>query len=124
MGESLHVKGARGAQDAKRWLDRTTRVDARWLNPHPAAVAKLTFDQAAGETFSFDLGGFMRGGEFDGQMFLAEVKNYTNDNGQGPMYEEFLAKCYRAYGLRPQYCDHFIFFLSLPGAPNLLSLST
>ena len=114
VGEGLHLRGAQGAADAKRWLDRTTRVDVRWVNPNPMAVPKLTFSLPNGNTFSFDIGGLMRGGDVDGAMFLAEVKNYTNDNGQGPMYEEFLAKCYRAFLERSQMCDNFMFITWAP----------
>lgn len=84
------------------------------MNPDPGAVEKLTFQQEHGQSYSFDIGGLMRGGKFNGHMFLAEVKNYTNDNGQGPMYEEFLAKCYRAHAQSAGLWDHFMFITWAP----------
>ena len=105
MGEVLHEVGREGALRAKRWLERTTRVDVPWVNPDH--VAKLTFAWASGGTFSFDLGGSLRGGELDGQEFFAEVKKYSGVGDQPALYDEYLGKCYRAYELMPSRCDHF-----------------
>lgn len=55
-GESEHRKGAEGAQSAKRWLERTTRVSVPWVNPDPIAVKKLTFQTPSKSTFSYDIG--------------------------------------------------------------------
>jgi hypothetical protein len=90
---------------AKRWLERTTRVNAMWVNPE--WVAKLTFSWADGTQFSFDLGGQMLGGELNGQEFFAEIKKYSQVGSQPEMYSEYLAKCYRAYSEMPTRCDHF-----------------
>jgi hypothetical protein len=106
MGEVLHEAGREGAQRAKRWLERTTRVDVHWVNPD--YVAKLTFNWADGRTFSFDLGGQLRGGDLDGQEFFAEIKKYNAVGDQGALYDEYLAKCYRAFGEMPSRCDHFL----------------
>lgn len=113
-GEELHELGAQGARRAKRWLDRTTRADARWVTPDRVAVPKLTFEWADGSTFSFDLGGLLLGEALDGQEFLAEVKYYTSSGAQGKMYEEYLAKCYRAYSSRPDRCDNFMWITWAP----------
>lgn len=43
-----------------------------------------------------------------GQEFFAEVKNYAVVGDQPGEYEEYLAKCYRAYSLMPARCDHFM----------------
>ena len=96
--------GRDGAVRAKRWLERTTRVDVSWVNPD--SVAKLTFDWANGGSFSFDLGGKLRGGAFHGQEFFAEVKEYNSVGDQPRLYDEYLAKCYRAYVVLPARCDH------------------
>jgi hypothetical protein len=80
-------------------------VDVTWVNPD--AVAKLTFTWATGTSFSFDLGGKLRGGGLQGQEFFAEVKKYSGVGDQPTLYEEYLAKCYRAYSLLPSRCDHF-----------------
>ena len=105
-GESLHEVGRDGAIRAKRWLEATTRVDVPWVNPDH--VAKLSFPWIGKGTFSFDLGGTLRGGDVHGQEFFAEVKRYTNASDQGSLYREYLAKCYCAYQCSPARCDHFM----------------
>lgn len=104
-GEELHEVGRQGALRAKRWLERTTRVDVTWVNPD--AVAKLTFAWTNNTNFSFDLGGKLRGGTVNGQEFFAEVKKYSDVGNQASEYGEYLAKCYRAYSLLANRCDHF-----------------
>jgi hypothetical protein len=74
LGERLHAKGQDGARRAKKWLEFTTRADARWVNPDEVALPKLTFPWATGNTFSFDRGGILRGGRVNHQEFLAECK--------------------------------------------------
>jgi hypothetical protein len=105
QGEALHEAGRDGALRAKRWLERTTRVDVTWVNPD--ALAKLTFPWQSGGTFSFDLGGRLRGGDLNGQEFFAEVKRYYTVGDQAGLYDEYLAKCYTAYSSLPSRCDHF-----------------
>jgi hypothetical protein len=87
-------------------LERTTRADAPWVNPDQEE--KLTHFWADGTPFSFDLGGLLRGGKFDGQEFVAEIKNYTTAGDQGTSYPEYLAKCYRAFTSAPSRLDHFM----------------
>jgi hypothetical protein len=113
-GEALHQQGADGANRAKLWLESTTRADARWVNPHPVALRRLTFDWCDGSSYSFDLGGILRGDEVDGQEFLAEVKAYKDASDQGTLYEEYLAKCFRALHLRPERCDNFLWITWAP----------
>ncbi|GAA1400296.1 hypothetical protein ACFQZ4_53475 [Catellatospora coxensis] len=108
-GEALHDAGREGAIRAKRWLDSTTRVSQSWLNTDPGAAKKLTFNwPSSGTEFSFDLGGVLKGGEFANSMFMAEVKNYNTPSGLGPMYREYLAKCYIAAKLNNAITDHFM----------------
>ena len=115
QGEAAQAKGADGARRAKRWLESTTRVNAQWVNPDKAAVGKLTFEWPhGGQTFSFDLGGIMKYGKFDGQMFFAESKNYDAPNDLAKHYDKFLAQCYVAYRAREAYCDHFIWIAWSP----------
>jgi hypothetical protein len=104
-GEALHEAGRDGAVRAKRWLERTTRVAVHWVNPD--AVQKLTFEWSDGSAFSFDLGGTLHGGDMEGEEFFAEVKKYSVVGEQPAHYGEYLAKCYRAYSVLPQRCDHF-----------------
>ena len=108
VGEQLHEIGREGAIRAKRWLDATTRVKASWLNTDPAGAAKLSFVwPASPQTFSFDIGGVLRGGEFENEMFMGECKKYTTSN-QGTAYREYLAKCYVVLLQNPALADHFM----------------
>ncbi len=100
--------GAEGARRAKRWLECTTRANVRWVNPSPVAVRKLTFQWVDGRSYSFDLGGVFLGDDLEGQEFLAESKYYKSAQDQGTHYRRFLAGCYRAYVLRPERCDNFL----------------
>ena len=115
-GEQAHEKGREGARRAKEWLDATTRVNAMYVNPNPLAVNKLTFPRGnpEAEPFSFDLGGFLLGGEIDGEEFLAESKFYASHGDQGTAYVKYLAQCYCAYGHRPERCDNFMWITWAP----------
>lgn len=108
-GESAQAKGADGARRAKRWLESTTRVNAQWVNPDPPALKKLQFPWPhGGQNFSFDLGGTLKYGDFEGEMFYAESKNYDSASDLPEHYSKFLAQCYVAYLQRPMFCDHFM----------------
>jgi len=108
QGEAAHEAGRDGARRAKSWLEATSRVDACWVNPDEGAREKLTFAwPQGGQAFSFDLGGRLRYGKFDGQLFYAEVKNYTTSSKLPGYYREFLAKFYVAYKTSPAYADNF-----------------
>lgn len=100
-----------GARRAKIWLDMTTRADTRWVNPDPAAISKLTFPWArtAAEPFSFDLGGLLKGGDLEGQIFLAESKYYHVYGELAEHYRKYLAQCYCALTSAPAHCDQFMF---------------
>lgn len=113
-GEALHAIGADGARRAKLWLEATTRVHAKWVNPGRLATKKLTFAWSDGANFSFDLGGLLRGGDVDSEEFLAECKKYTTAADQGALYKEYLAKCYRAYTEFPARCDNFMWITWAP----------
>lgn len=114
-GESAQAKGADGARRAKRWLESTTRVNAQWVNPDPPAVPKLTFAWPHGnQNFSFDLGGVLKYGEYDGQVFFAESKNYAAPSDLRDHYSKFLAQCYVAYKHLPGFCDHFMWLAWSP----------
>lgn len=114
-GESAQAKGADGAQRAKRWLESTTRVNAQWVNPNPPAVAKLTFSWPhGGQNFSFDLGGTLKYGEYDGHEFFAESKNYAEPSDLPKHYSKFLAQCYVAYDKMPSRADHFMWIAWSP----------
>lgn len=114
-GESAQAKGADGARRAKRWLESTTRVSANWVNPDKPAVPKLTFAWPhGGQHFSFDLGGVLKYGEFDGQVFFAESKNYAEPNDLRTHYSKFLAQCYVAHLDKPGFCDHFMWIAWSP----------
>lgn len=109
QGEALHDIGRDGARRAKLWLESTSRVDACWVNPDRGAVEKLTVDWPHGNTsFSFDLGGRLRYGDVEGQLFYAEVKKYANSSDLANHYKAFLAKCYVTYQDRPKFADNFM----------------
>jgi len=80
-------------------------------------MKKLTFGWPyGGQTFSFDLGGTMKYGDFDGQMFFAESKNYDAPSDLAEHYQQFLAQCYAAYQDQEAWCDHFIWIAWSPHA--------
>ena len=117
QGESLHDLGREGARRAKQWLESTSRVDACWVNPDKGADEKLRFDwPEGGQSFSFDLGGKLRYGDVDGQLFYAEVKKYANSADLGTHYRDFLAKCYVAYLDSPKFADNFMWVSWAPHA--------
>lgn len=98
LGESLHVKGADGAQRAKTWLEKTGTVEVRFIRTELPEAEFLSFAKATAQSFSFDLGGILHLNSGRAQ-FYAEVKYYSGVGGQPAMYEEFLAQCYRATDL-------------------------
>jgi hypothetical protein len=111
-GEETQEAGRVGARRAKLWLEATTRARAPWVNP--IGAKKLTFPWANGGTFSFDIGGQLRGEDLDGQEFLAESKYYKKAYDQGALYRQYLAKCYRAFSLMPTRCDIFMWITWSP----------
>lgn len=117
-GEEEQQKGRKGARLAQRWLDRTTRVNASLLNPDGVAKTKLKLKKAnyvdVNSVFSFDLGGRFRGGELDGQEFLAECKNYYKASDLGTHFRSFLAHCYRAVAVEHQMADQFFWIAFAP----------
>jgi hypothetical protein len=117
-GEEVHARGADGARRAKFQLESTGRANVLWLQPDKIAVSKLTFEWANGGTFSFDMGGVLRGEGIDGLEFLGESKAYKNASDQGVHYRKYLAQCYRAFQLRPDRCDRFYWITSSPFLVN------
>jgi hypothetical protein len=117
-GEQLHARGRDGAMRAKAWLDATTRADVRWINPDLVALPKLTFAWHDGTDFSFDIGGLLLGGSKNNEEFLAEVKNYSSGSDQGTLYDEYLAKCFRARKTRPDRSDNFFWITWAPFRAN------
>jgi hypothetical protein len=114
-GEETQAKGADGARRAKLWLDATTRVNVQWVNPDRVAIPKLSFNWAdGGEPFSFDLGGILIGEELQGQEFLAECKKYATASDQNKHYDKYLAQCYRAFEMRADRCDNFMWITWSP----------
>lgn len=113
-GEETQAAGAEGVLRAKLWLESTTRANVQWINPEPLAVAKLTFPWRDKGAFSFDLGGVLLGGDLHNQEFLGESKYYKSAEDQGSHYRSFLGRCYRAYELRPERCDHFLWITWSP----------
>ena len=115
VGEDAHVAGAKGIKRAKRWLNASMRVVSIWTNTEDVHKPKLAYSWPYGSgTFSFDLGGVMRGGEFDNHIFSAEIKNYQVDHNQQAQYREFLAHCYVALGANQGMCDQLMWITWAP----------
>lgn len=67
-----------------------------------------------GRTFSFDLGGAMRGDPYEQDTFCAEIKNYSQAGDQGTEFDAFLAKCYVAALTGHHLSDHFMWITWSP----------
>lgn len=116
----MHDKGRDGARRAKLWLEATTRVSQSWLNTDSVIGERCLFKWPfGGQPFSFDIGGFLRGPDFEGNCFLAECKKYSVIGNQPSEYSEYLAKCYVAYLEQPKYSDHFMWITWHPFSVTL-----
>lgn len=115
-GELAGEKGRRGVYRAKTWLQRSTRVEQIWtVYDQTPSVDLLTFICPGTERgASFDIGGVFRGEELEKRSFLAEVKDYGPRSDQYPQFKKFLALCYMAYTLKPEYCDRLIWITWRP----------
>jgi hypothetical protein len=120
VGEEAHIKGMQGVRRARQWLESTMRISSSYANTDtPKWAEKLTLEWPhTGNTFSFDLGGTMRGAEYEGDQFCAEVKNYTSASNQGIEFRSFLAKCYVARMSRYTIGDHFMWITWAPFSVN------
>lgn len=109
-GEALHRAGEDGARRAKRWLEATTRVKTVWLNTDGRHAGRMTFKWPHDpESYSFDLGGILHLGDFDGDYFVGESKKYGNaNNNHGAEYRSFLAKCYATEQFMPAMYNHYM----------------
>lgn len=115
VGEAAHRKGEDGARRAKKWLDATTRVRASWTNEGDVIASRLSFAWPfGGQPFSFDLGGLLKGGEYENHHFMAEVKAYDAAQDQGTHYDDWLAKCYVVMGLQPAWANHLMWITWSP----------
>ncbi|TKA11779.1 hypothetical protein [Actinacidiphila oryziradicis] len=120
VGEDAHLKGFSGARRAKMWLEGTMRISGAYANTDSASCARrLTLAWPhGGQTFSFDLGGAMRGAPYRGDMFCAEVKNYQHASDQGTQFDEFVAKCYIACQTGHLLSDHLMWITWAPFRAN------
>ena len=114
VGEALHRQGESGAQDAKYWLDATTRTKSSWTNDDDIVAARMSFKwphakSPKAEPFSFDLGGILFGAPFHNHQFLAEVKNHKTVGNLGSHFDDFLAKCYHVADTDRKLADQFMF---------------
>lgn len=92
------------------------RISGAFANTDsPSCAKKLTRKWPyGGQTFSFDLGGSMRGEPFQSDQFCAEVKNYQSSGDQGTHFFEFLAKCYVAQSEEYLFGDHYMWITWAP----------
>ncbi|MFE2721438.1 hypothetical protein [Kitasatospora sp. NPDC059327] len=120
VGEDAHLKGFSGARRAKMWLEGTMRISGAYANTDsPSCARRLTLAWPhGGQTFSFDLGGAMRGAPYHGDMFCAEVKNYQQPSDQGTQFDEFVAKCYVACQNGHLLSDHLMWITWAPFRAN------
>ncbi|MFG2792597.1 hypothetical protein [Streptomyces sp. NPDC048419] len=120
VGEDAHFKGISGARRAKVYLEGTMRISGAFANTDsPACAKKLTLGWPyGGQTFSFDLGGSMRGKPYQADYFCAEVKNYQSPGDQGTQFVEFLAKCYVAHSQGYLLGDHYMWITWAPFLVN------
>ncbi len=116
VGEDAQLKGFSGARRAKQWLEGTMRIFGAYANTDSESCGRrLTLPWPyGGRTFSFDLGGSMRGEPYQHDTFCAEVKNYTQPSDQGTHFDEFLAKCYVAVAANHHHSDHFMWITWSP----------
>ncbi|MPY59170.1 hypothetical protein [Streptomyces spongiae] len=116
-GEDAHLVGAEAVERAKTWLEATMRVSQAYTNVSNRSWARrLTLRWPHGDRreFSYDLGGLFRGGEWDGEMFCAEVKWRKNASDQGTEYRAYLAKCYVALAEHHALSEHFLWISWAP----------
>jgi len=94
-GEEAHGTGEDGVERARAWLEKTGRVNVNFTVYEVGAAGFLTFDDAKGSEYSFDLSGVLDLDEGK-STFYGEVKKYSVVGRQPDEYTEYLAKCYRA----------------------------
>lgn len=123
-GEDAQNKGRDGVDEAKRWLEKSTRVVQAWTNEDEGLSEMLAFKWPHGNEFSFDLGGRFRGGDIDGHMFISEVKKYSYESNLPAHYKSFLAKCYVAITEKPNRCRHFLWISWSPFQAKRWNLHT
>lgn len=93
-GEEHHINAQEGVERARTWLEKTGRVSVQYSVYEVGLVPFLTFQNAVGGSFSFDMGGLLHLDNGKAP-FLGEVKKYNAVGDQPAMYKEYLAKCYR-----------------------------
>ncbi|MFE9960540.1 hypothetical protein [Micromonospora sp. NPDC005299] len=114
-GEIHQQTGSIGIDRAKRWLDNTTRVSSIYTNTEKVFGDLLHFRWPhGGQSFSFDIGGKLRGGALHDKSFMAEVKAYKYEMDSAREYAEFVAECYVAFQDKPDYCDNLIWLSWAP----------
>jgi hypothetical protein len=93
-GEAQHIGGQGGVERARIWLEKTGRVSVQYTVYEVGLVPFLSFPDADGGEFSFDMGGILHL-DAGKAPFLGEIKKYDVVGDQPAMYKEYLAKCYR-----------------------------
>lgn len=114
-GEQAQLTGFDGLRRAKEWLEASTRVATSWTVHDTGLRELLEFAWPyEGQTFSYDLGGKLRGGDLDGKTFLAEIKNYRYESDLPEHWRKFMASCYVARNDKPERCDIFMWISWAP----------
>ena len=115
VGEQAQRTGEDGARRARRWLEATTRVGQSWTNEDAVVAGRPEFAWPfGGQSFSFDLGGVLKGDPFQHHLFVAEMKKYKEAGDQGTHYDDWVAKCYVARKTAPALAEHFMWITWAP----------
>ena len=115
QGEDHQKKGHEGEQDIIRWLQMTTRIVQFYRRDTELAKTLLVYKWPYSKyNFSFDFGGQFRGGEIEGQSFLAESKAYDTSNNLEKEFRKFLAQAYALAVYHPNPPSHFLWISFSP----------
>lgn len=126
QGEDHHKTGDESERKIIRWLRMTTRVSQFYKRDTELAKGLLVYKWPyTPNAFSFDFGGQFRGGDMNGQGFLAESKGHETSKNLPKEFRKFLAQCYvlAAYKIPPP--SHFLWISFSPhGSDKWTSLTS
>ncbi|MEA2376602.1 MAG: hypothetical protein QOD13_509 [Thermoleophilaceae bacterium] len=97
-GEQQHRVGKEGLEEAKLWLESTTRFEVNWTSwGKGGTVQYVQVPQINGKSESFDLAGTHYEPDLTARAgFYAEVKRYSAQGKQREHYRDYLTRCYSA----------------------------
>jgi hypothetical protein len=97
-GERHQRRGKEGLEEAKLWLESTTRFEVPWTSWGKAGTLQyVQVPQINGQAESFDLRGMHLEQDMAARAeFYAEVKRYSGQHDQPAHYWKYLTRCYSA----------------------------